>query len=121
MKIISPLISIKTVSLGGIDQPVIGQRKVSHDIRMHEGEVQLLAGLTKYQETKTRTGVPGLASIPLLKYLFTGDSVTRDRQELMIALIPHIVRRPEYTAENLRGIAVGNQQAVHPGKLGFGC
>ncbi len=103
----------KTVSLGGIDQPVIGQRKVSHDIRMHEGEVQLLAGLTKYQETKTRTGVPGLASIPLLKYLFTGDSVTRDRQELMIALIPHIVRRPEYTAENLRGIAVGNQQAVH--------
>jgi hypothetical protein len=31
----------------------------------------------------------------------------------MIALIPHIVRRPEYTAENLRGIAVGNQQSVH--------
>ncbi len=28
----------------------------------------------------------------------------------MIALIPHIVRRPEYTAENLRGIAVGNQR-----------
>jgi len=31
----------------------------------------------------------------------------------MIALIPHVVRRPEYTAENLRGIAVGNQQSVH--------
>ena len=31
----------------------------------------------------------------------------------MIALIPHIVRRPEYTAENLRGIAVGNQQTVN--------
>ena len=28
------------VNLGGIDQPIIGQRKVSHDIRMHEGEVQ---------------------------------------------------------------------------------
>ena len=37
----------------------------------------------------------------------------RERQELMIALIPHIVRRPEYTAENLRGIAVGSQQSVH--------
>ncbi len=35
------------VNLGGIDQPIIGQRKVSHDIRMHEGAVQLLAGLTK--------------------------------------------------------------------------
>ena len=35
------------VNLGGIDQPIIGQRKISHDIRMHEGAVQLLGGLTK--------------------------------------------------------------------------
>ena len=33
------------VNLGGIDQPVIGQRKVTHDIRMKEGEVNLLGGL----------------------------------------------------------------------------
>ncbi len=101
------------VNLGGIDQPIIGQRKVSHDIRMHEGSVQLLAGLTKYQETKTKTGIPGLSSIPLFGRLFSGESLDRERQELMIALIPHIVRRPEYTAENLRGIAVGNQASVH--------
>ena len=73
----------------------------------------MLGGLTKYQETKSRTGIPGLASIPVIGRLFTGESVDRQRQELMIALIPHIVRRPEYTAENLRGIAVGNQQSVH--------
>lgn len=101
------------VNLGGLDQPIIGQRKVSHDIRMREGSVQLLGGLTKYQESKSVTGIPGLSSIPILRRLFTGESVDRQRQELMIALIPHIVRRPEYTAENLRGIAVGNQQSVH--------
>jgi general secretion pathway protein D len=101
------------VNLGGIDQPIIGQRKISHDIRMPEGAVQLLGGLTKYQETKTMTGVPGLASLPIIGRLFSGESVDRQRQELMIALIPHVVRRPEYTAENLRGIAVGNQQSVH--------
>jgi general secretion pathway protein D len=101
------------VNLGGIDQPIIGQRKISHDIRMPDGAVQLLAGLTKYQDTKTKTGIPGLGSIPILNRLFTSESVDRERQELMIALIPHVVRRPEYTAENLRGIAVGNQQSVH--------
>src|ERR1039457_4119875 len=101
------------VNLGGIDQPIIGQRKVSHDIRMPDGAVQLLAGLTKYQDTKTKTGIPGLGSIPVLGRLFSSESVDRERQELMIALIPHVVRRPEYTAENLRGIAVGNQQSVH--------
>jgi general secretion pathway protein D len=101
------------VNLGGIDQPIIGQRKISHDIRMPDGAVQLLGGLTKYQDTKTKTGIPGLGSIPILGRLFSGESVDRERQELMIALIPHVVRRPEYTAENLRGIAVGNQQSVH--------
>ena len=101
------------VTTGGVDQPIIGQRKISHDIRMPDGAVQLLGGLTKYQETKSRTGIPGLASIPILNRLFTSESVDRQRQELMIALIPHVVRRPEYTAENLRGIAVGNQTSVH--------
>src|ERR1019366_2768219 len=101
------------VNLGGIDQPIIGQRKISHDIRMPDGAVQLLAGLTKYQDTKTKTGIPGLGSIPILNRLFTSESVDPARQELMIALIPHVVRRAEYTAENLRGIAVGNQQSVH--------
>ena len=101
------------VNLGGIDQPIIGQRKVSHDIRMADGAVQLLGGLTKYQDTKTKTGIPGLGSIPILGRLFSSESVDRERQELMIAMIPHVVRRPEYTAENLRGIAVGNQASVH--------
>ena len=101
------------VNLGGIDQPIIGQRKVSHDIRMPEGAIQLLGGLTSYSDTKTRTGIPGLANIPILGRLFSGESVERQRQDLMIALIPHIVRRPDYTAENLRGIAVGNQAGVH--------
>ena len=102
-----------TVNLGGIPQPIIGQRKITHDIRMKDGQVQLLAGLTKQQDTRTKNGVPGLAAIPLVGRLFSGESVDREKQDLMIALIPHIARRPEFTAENLRGIAVGNAQTVH--------
>jgi len=101
------------VNLGGIDQPIIGQRKVSQEIRVREGSPTLLGGLTRQQDTKSTTGTPGLSSIPLLRRLFTGESVDRERQELLIALIPHIVRRPEFTEENLRGIAVGNAQTVH--------
>jgi general secretion pathway protein D len=101
------------VNLGGIDQPIIGQRKITHDVRMREGEVSLLGGLTKFQDNKSKTGIPGLGSIPLLGRLFSGESVDRERSELMIALIPHVIRRPEFSEENLRGIAVGNQAAVH--------
>ena len=104
------------VNLGGIDQPIIGQRKITQEIRMRQGEVGLLGGLINTQETKQVTGIPGLSSIPLLRRLFTGDSTTKQRGELMIVLIPHIVRRPEITADNLRPIAVGNQTSI---KLSF--
>ena len=100
------------VNLGGISQPVISQKKISHDIRMREGEVGLLGGLINVQETKTVTGIPGLSSIPIIKHLFSGNSTEHDRNELMIVLIPHVIRRPEITAENLRAIAVGNFATV---------
>ena len=40
------------VNVGGISQPVIGQRKVQHDIRMREGEVGLLGGSSIPRTTK---------------------------------------------------------------------
>jgi general secretion pathway protein D len=101
-----------SVNLGGISQPIIGQRKVQHSIRMHEGEVGLLGGLINQSDTKQVTGIPGLSSIPLLRRLFSGENVDRERSELMIVLIPHIVRRPELTPENIRGIAVGNATTI---------
>jgi general secretion pathway protein D len=101
-----------SVNLGGIDQPIIGQRKVTHDIRLKAGEVGLLGGLINQQDNKTVTGIPGLSSIPLLGRLFSGQSVDHNRDELMIVLIPHIIRRPEVTVEALRAIQVGNTMTV---------
>ncbi len=100
------------VDLGGISEPIIGQRKVVHDVRLREGEVSLIAGLTNRQESKSVTGIPGLSSIPILRRLFTGESVDRRSGELMVAIVPHIVRRPELTDGNLRGIATGTAGAV---------
>ena len=100
------------VNLGGISQPIIAQQKVIHDIRMKDGEVNLLAGLKKMQNSTTVSGIPGLSSIPVIKWLFSTKTVNKSSQELIIALIPHIVRRPDYTEEEVRGIAVGNATVV---------
>jgi general secretion pathway protein D len=100
------------VNLGGIDEPIIGQRKVVHDIRMKEGEVSLVAGLSNRQDTKTVTGIPGLSGLPIVGRLFSGQSVDRNQGELMIAIVPHILRRPEFSADNLRGVATGSSGAT---------
>jgi general secretion pathway protein D len=97
------------VNLGGIQQPIIGQRKIQHSLRIREGEVALLGGLVTRQDDKTITGIPGLASIPLLGNLFKGSSVDHNRDDIVIAVIPHIIRKPDFTEENMRAVAVGAQ------------
>jgi general secretion pathway protein D len=100
------------VDIGGISQPLVGQRKVIHDIRLREGEVSLLGGLIQTQETKAVSGVPGLASIPLLGRLFSSESVERNESELVVAIVPRIVRAPELDALSYKGIASGSERAV---------
>ena len=62
------------VSIGGISQPVIGQRKIENEIRLRDGEVSLLGGMMEDSKTKALSGIPRLSSIPILKYLFAQDT-----------------------------------------------
>ena len=101
------------IDIGGISQPVIGQRANVADIRLREGEVNILGGLSQTQDSNTVNGLPGLVNIPILgRILFGSEHVDKLRGELMIALIPHIVRTPDYSAENMRGIYAGTDQVV---------
>jgi len=106
-----------TIDVGGLSQPVIGQRKLTLDVRLKDGEASLLGGLTQNQDTKTIAGVPGLGNIPVLRRLFSSEGVERNQGELLIALVPHIVRSPEITSLNIRGVAAGSEQQL---KLTYG-
>lgn len=101
------------VPVGNIDQPVVGQNKSQADLRLREGEINILAGLSQNQDTNTTNGIAGLTDVPVLgKFLFGNNHSEKDRGEMMIALIPHIVRSPDYTAENLRGVFAGADQQL---------
>lgn len=97
------------INLGGLEQPVIGQRKVSHIIRVKEGEATLIGGLMGAAERKTRSGIPGLVNIPGVGKLFGTDKVELSDNDLLVVLRPHIVRYPELTADNLKPIASGTE------------
>jgi len=107
-----------TVNLGGLSQPVISQRKNEAEIRLVDGAVSLLGGLMQSQETQNINGIPGLVNMPVLgKYLFGTTAKDKSRSELLIALIPHIVRAQDVQEVDLRGIAAGTDQTV---KLSYG-
>ena len=101
-----------TATIGGIQQPIISQRKIEHDIRLKEGEASILGGLFERIDTKTLNGWPGLAHIPLLRYLFSSESTDHQQNEVLVVLIPRIVRLPALTGADLRPLSTGTESNV---------
>ena len=94
-------------NIGGISQPIIGQRKIEHEIRLRDGEANLLGGIMEDQQTKSLSGIPGLAQIPILKYLFGQTTQDHSENEIVFAIVPHIIRGPDVNELNQRAIAIG--------------
>jgi general secretion pathway protein D len=99
-------------NIGGIQQPVISQRKIEHEVRLKDGEVSILGGLINRSETKTLNGWPGLAHIPFFRYFFSEDSRETTDDEVMIFITPHIIRLPTIDPDNLRAYAAGTDTNV---------
>jgi len=101
-----------TQNIGGIDQPVIGQRRIEHEIRLKEGEVNLLGGIMEQSDIRSMNGLPWLSQIPVLKYLFGRSSKEIANNEIVFALVPHIVRGTDVSDFNTRPIDVGTANAI---------
>ena len=103
---------LSTVNIGGISQPVIGSKTIEHDIRLKEGETNILGGLIERTDTKTISGWPGVARIPILGRFFSDNKVDHQEDETLIVLTPRIVRMPDWTKANLRPMLSGTETFV---------
>src|SRR6266704_2846794 len=98
------------VNIGGISQPVISSRTIEHDIRLKEGEVNILGGLIERTDSENVNGWPGFAKLPILGRLFSEKKVDHQADEVLIVLSPRIVRMPYWTRANLRPLLSGSDQ-----------
>jgi general secretion pathway protein D len=113
LKVVMDISSVTgTSNIGGISQPVIGQRKIEHEVRLKEGEVNMLGGMLEDSQTKSLSGIPGLSQIPILKYLFGQTNTDHSETETVFVLIPHIVRAHEYNDMNQEALDVGTANAI---------
>jgi general secretion pathway protein D len=99
-------------NIGGISQPIIGQRKIEHEIRLKDGEANLLGGIMEDQQTKSLSGIPGLAQIPILKYLFGQTTQDHSENEIVFAIVPHIIRGTDVSEINQRAIDIGTANTI---------
>ncbi len=101
-----------STTISGVTEPIISQRTSEQVIRLREGEANILGGILDKQEQVSWSGIPGLSSIPILKYLFGSKDKTIQDDEIVFLLVPHIVRSQELSPVNLRTIDTGVGQAI---------
>jgi general secretion pathway protein D len=99
-------------SIGGISQPIIGQKKIEHEIRLKDGESSLIGGIFDDSQTKSLSGIPGLAQIPILRYFFGQVTQDHSSDETVFAITPHIIRGTTISELNQRQIEIGTANTI---------
>lgn len=85
----------KIVASAGNSQSIafrVGTRLATTQLRLHDGETQILAGLIDDQDRKNVSGIPGLSKIPLLGKLFSNQTDDKVKTEIVLSITPHIIR-----------------------------
>jgi general secretion pathway protein D len=98
------------VDLGtGTSQPIIATRQIQTVIRLRDGETNLLAGLIKRDDTKSKAGVAGLFDVPGVGDVFATTTTDRQETDIVLTLTPYIVRIPDIQEDDLQTLWVGTE------------
>jgi general secretion pathway protein D/MSHA biogenesis protein MshL len=85
-------IEYRTVGLGEVGLPIINLREMSSMVKVKDGEMLVIGGLISTVESKSGENLfPGLADVPVLKYLTGYETKKMIKRELIILLRPRIL------------------------------
>lgn len=90
----------------------IGTRNASTNLRLKDGETQILGGLITDEDRNTAAKLPGLGHIPVVGRLFGNNSGTSNRTEIILAITPRIVRNLAVRTPDVKNIFSGTFNVV---------
>jgi type II secretory pathway component GspD/PulD (secretin) len=82
---------IGSSTVSGNEVPTIGTQEMVTSVIVPNGRTVMLGGLVTETMEDTRSGIPILIHIPILKHLFGSTDQKQQRKELVIFLQPHII------------------------------
>lgn len=98
--------------------PQIGTRSTSTQLRLKDGETQILAGLISDEDRQTVTKIPGLGDLPILGRLFSTHNNDKIKTELVLSITPHIIRERQSPDAALSEYWMGTELQVGRGQTG---
>ncbi len=92
--------------------PIIGTRTITSNIRLKDGETNLLAGLFRRDRARVNRQIPFLGDLPIIGRLLTNTTKNDETTDLVLTLTPHIIRIPDITEEDVTPVYVGTDQNI---------
>ena len=78
--------------------PDITNREFKGTITVTDGEPAIIAGSVTDQESRNTKGYPGLGQIPGLSAVLNTNSKQHTRQEILVMVTPHVIRKAVHEA-----------------------
>ena len=72
--------------------PLVDRRMVNTTVRVNDGEMITLGGLTQNSTRKVQNKIPLLGSIPILGYLFSHTEYEKIKNEIIVFITPTILK-----------------------------
>jgi general secretion pathway protein D len=96
--------------------PTLGNRRVTTKLRLRNGETGVIAGLMRGSSTSSRSGIPILGQIPLLREIFSSNKRLNERTDILLSITPRILRMPDLAPGDIGSwqIGTGSKTEVQP-------
>jgi general secretion pathway protein D len=84
-------ITDQVTTSSGVLAYTIGSRNANTTLQLRNNETQILAGLFRDDEQKTRRKVPGLGNLPLIGKFFSSNNEDKRKNEIVLLITPRIM------------------------------
>lgn len=102
---------VAKTTTSGIDSPTIQRRKIHTAVATRDGFTVALGGLIRENGERGNSGLPFLKDIPVLGQAFKNTSTETRRTELVVLLVPHVMRNQGETQSVVDALVDGLEAA----------
>jgi type II secretory pathway component GspD/PulD (secretin) len=86
------------------EDPILNAREADTHIRCRDGQEIVLGGLTREMVVQRTDKMPFFGSLPYIGSLFGGESTAIERRQVVVVLVPHVIR--DYSAMRYAGTKI---------------
>ena len=116
LEISQEISTAEKITLAGADQLLLNKTEAATNLVVQDGQTIVIGGLIREDTSKSSSGIPFLAKIPIIGWLFGSWEDDKKREELIILLTPRVIKNQK-DAKDLSAELIDNMSEASKGRI----